>query len=267
MPRPTWSGAISFGLVNVPIKLYNAASSRDISFNQLRESDGSRIKLKRFAISDEEEVTQDQLIKGYEVSPGRYVTISTEEIESLRPKGTNSIDIEEFVDLDDIDPVYFEKSYYLVPDKGAAKPYALLRAAMLKANKVGLGRVVMRNKQYIAAIRPAGKALALATLYLADEVVPQSALDGLPEVDVELSERELTMAEQLITMLEGEFEPEKYQDDYRLKLMELIDKKAAGEEVVFEAAEERPSKVVDLMAALEASIAAAKASRPLAASG
>jgi DNA end-binding protein Ku len=261
MPRAIWSGPISFGLVNVPVKLYTAAASRDVAFHQLRESDGSRIQQRRFAVSDGEEVTTDELVKGYEVSPGRHVMITNEELESLRPKGTQGIEIEEFVDLTEIDPVYFEKSYYLVPDKGAAKPYALLRAAMQQANKVGLGRVVMRNKQYVAAIRPAGNALSLATLYLADEVVPQSALDELPDPETELSERELSMAEQLITMLSNHFAPEQYTDDYRKKLMELIEAKAAGEEVVFQPQEDQPTKVVDLMAALQASIDAAKANR------
>ncbi len=261
MPRPTWSGAISFGLVNVPVKLYTAATSRDIQFHQLRASDGSRIQQRRFAVADGEEVTADQLVKGYEVSPGRHAVITTEELESLRPRGTNAIEIEEFVDLAEIDPVYFEKSYYLVPDKGSAKPYALLRAAMQQAGKVGIGRVVMRSKQYVAAIRPAGNALVLATLYLADEVLPQSSLDDLPGDDVDLNERELKMAEQLIAMLAGHFDPAEYEDDYRNRLMELIEAKASGEEVVFQAAEAQPGKVVDLMAALEASIAAARAGR------
>lgn len=261
MPRPTWSGAISFGLVNVPVKIYTAATSRDVQFHQLRVSDGSRIQQRRFAVADGEEVTADQLAKGYEVSPGRHVIVTTEELESLRPKGTNGIEIEEFVDLSEIDPVYFEKSYYLVPDKGAAKPYALLRAAMQQAGKVGLGRVVMRNKQYVAAIRSAGAALVLATLYLADEVLPQSSLDDLPGEEVDLSARELKMAEQLITMLAGHFDPADYEDDYRNKLMELIEAKASGEEVVFAEPESQPAKVVDLMAALEASIAAAKTGR------
>jgi DNA end-binding protein Ku len=261
MPRPNWSGAISFGLVNVPVKLYTAATSRDVQFHQLRVSDGSRIQQRRFAVADGEEVTADQLAKGYEVSPGRHVVVTSEELESLRPKGTNGIEIEEFVDLAEIDPVYFEKSYYLVPDKGAAKPYALLRAAMQQAGKVGLGRVVMRNKQYVAAIRPAGDALVLATLYLADEVLPQSSLDDLPGEEVDLSARELKMAEQLIAMLAGHFDPAEYEDDYRKKMMELIEAKASGEEVVFAEPESQPAKVVDLMAALEASIAAARAGR------
>lgn len=261
MPRPTWSGAISFGLVNVPVKLYTAASSRDVQFHQLRESDGSRIQQRRVAMADGEEVTADQLAKGYEVSPGRHVVVTPEELESLRPKGTNAIEIEEFVDLSEIDPVYFEKSYYLVPDKGAAKPYALLRAAMEKSGKVALGRVVMRNKQYVAAIRPASTALVLATLYMADEVLPQTSLDDLPGEDVEPSDRELKMAEQLITMLAGHFDPAEYEDDYRKKLMELIEAKASGQEVVVQEQEAKPGKVVDLMVALEASIASAKAGR------
>lgn len=258
MPRAIWSGAISFGLVNVPVKLFTAAVSRDVSFHQLRSSDQSRIAYRKVAASDGEEVAADEIVRGLEISPGRHVIITEEELENLRPKGSNSIDIEEFIDLEDIDPVYFEKSYYLVPEKGAAKPYALLRAAMRDKKKVGIGRVVMRNKQFIAAIRPAGRALSLATLYMADEVVDQEALEGLPSDETDVSERELRMAEQLIEMLEGDFKPEEFEDEFRQKVYDLAEKKAAGEEVVVEPAEEKPSKVVDIMAALEASIAAAR---------
>ncbi|MGK2966887.1 MAG: Ku protein [Tepidiformaceae bacterium] len=258
MPRPTWSGAVSFGLVNVPVKLYTAATSRDIRFNQLHEEDGGRIQQKRFCTIDGEEVATDQLVKGYEIAPDRYVTITQEELEGLDPKASRSIEIEEFVDLAQIDPVYFENSYYLVPDKNAGRAYALLLRAMEDTQKVALGRVVMRNKQYLVALRPAGDALSMATLYYADEVVSKTSLDGLPEADTEVSERELGMARQLIESLATDFEPAKYRDEHRERILSLIDQKATGEEIVAPKVEDEAPKVVDLMAALEASIAAAK---------
>lgn len=259
MPRPTWSGAVSFGLVNVPVKLYTAATSRDIRFNQLHEEDGGRIQQKRFCTIDGEEVAADQLVKGYEIAPDRYVTITQEELEGLDPKASRSIEIEEFVDLAQIDPVYFENSYYLVPDKNAGRAYALLLRAMEDTQKVALGRVVMRNKQYLVALRPAGDALSMATLYYADEVVPKSNLDGLSDAAVEVNERELGMARQLIESLATDFEPAKYRDEHRERILSLIDQKATGEEIVAPKVEDEAPKVVDLMAALEASIAAAKA--------
>jgi len=244
--------------VNVPVKLYTAATSRDVRFNQLHAEDGGRIQQKRFCTIDGEEVSSDELVKGYEIAPDKYVVIKPEELEALDPKASRAIEIEEFVDLADIDPVYFDNSYYLVPDKNAARAYSLLFRAMDEAKKVALGRVVIRNKQYLVALRPAGEALSMATLYYADEVVPQSSLDGLPEANAEVNERELTMAKQLIESLSTEFDPSKYKDDHRERILELIDKKAAGEEVVAPTVEEETPKVVDLMAALEASIAAAK---------
>jgi DNA end-binding protein Ku len=258
MPRAMWSGAISFGLVNVPIKMYTAARSQDVRFNQLHEPDMSRIRIKRFCIEEDTEVPPEEIVRGYEVSPDSYVTVSDEEMDALAPTVTSGIEIEEFVDLSEIDPVFFENSYYLVPDKGGAKAYALLRAAMRDANKIALGRVVLRSKQYLVALRPAGKALSLSTLYYPDEVVAQDELDGLPGEDVKASERELTMAQQLIEALSNEFEPDKYHDEYREQLLALIDEKASGAKVV--RLPEKPSAppVKDLMSALEASIAAAK---------
>ena len=185
MPRAMWTGAISFGLVNVPVKMFSAARSKDIGFNQLHESDGSRIQMKRFCAEEEKEVSFGEIVKGYEVSPDRYVMITPEELDALAPEVSRGIEIEEFIDLADIDPVYYESSYYLTPDKGGAKPYALLRQAMDSAKKVAIGRVVLRSKQYIVALRPTGDALCMSTLYYADEVVGQDSLDELPdEIDV-----------------------------------------------------------------------------------
>lgn len=259
MPRAMWSGAISFGLVNVPIKMFTAARSQDVRFNQLHAKDMSRIKLKKFCAAEDIEVEGDEIVRGYPIGGDQYVVVTDEEMEALAPRVTSGIEIEEFVDLSEIDPVYFENSYYLVPEKNGVKPYALLFNAMSKANKIALGRVVLRQKQYLVAIRPAGRALSMSTLYYPDEVVSQEELEGLPTGEVEASERELAMAQQLIDALSNEFEPEKYHDEYREQLLALIEQKAQGAEVV--ELPERPvaaSNVTDLMAALEASIAAAK---------
>jgi DNA end-binding protein Ku len=257
VPRPIWSGAISFGLVNVPVKLYSAVSSKDVRFHQLEAKTKSRIKQKRVSAETGEEVPYDDIIKGYELSPNTYVPITPQELESLDPKATKTIDIEDFVDLDQIDPIYYERPYYLVPDKGGAKAYALLRNAMRETNKVGIARMVLRTKQYLAAIRPKDKALVIETMLFADEIVSDDELD-LPDEDVEVAPREEKMARQLIDSLTTEFEPDKYRDEYRERVLELVEQKAAGQEIVVEEAGEEPAKVVDLMAALEASLAAVK---------
>jgi DNA end-binding protein Ku len=257
VPRPIWSGAISFGLVNVPVKLFSAVSPKDVRFHQLDAKSNARIRQKRVSSATGEEVPYDQIVKGYELGPDTYVTITPEELDALDPKATKTIDIEDFVDLDTIDPVYFERPYYLVPDKGGTKAYALLREAMRETNKVGIARVVLRTKQYLAAIRPKGDALVLETMLFPDEVVPDEELD-LPRDEVEVSEREQKMARQLIDSLSSDFEPDKYHDEYRERVLELIEQKASGQEIVVEEQTEEPAKVVDLMAALEASLAAVK---------
>ena len=257
MPRPIWSGAISFGLVNVPVKLYSATSSKDVRFHQLDGKSKSRIRQKRVSVATGEEVPFEDLVKAYEIAPDNYVTITPEELDALDPKATKTIDIEDFVDLDQIDPVYYERPYYLVPDKGGQKAYALLRNAMRETNKVGIARVVLRTKQYLAAIRPKDDALVMETMLFADEVNPLDELD-LPGPDVDVTEREEKMARSLIDSLTTEFEPEKYRDEYRERVLELIEQKASGQEIVVEEAAEEAPRVVDLMAALEASLAAVK---------
>jgi DNA end-binding protein Ku len=257
MPRSIWSGSISFGLVNVPVKLTTAVSPKDVRFNQLHAKDGARIQQKRFCSQEGEEVPYDEIVKGYEISPGQYVVVEPDELASLDPKATHTIDIEEFVDLDQIDPIFFDHPYYLVPEARAQKPYALLVQAMERSRKVAIARLVLRTKQYLAAVRAKDGALVLATLLYDDEVLPIEDLD-LPGLETEISEKELAMAEQLIESLTEKFEPEKYHDEYRERVIELIEQKAAGQEVVLQPVAEAPEKVVDLMAALEASLAAAK---------
>ncbi|MBV9213829.1 MAG: Ku protein [Actinobacteria bacterium] len=258
MPRSIWTGAISFGLVNVPVKLYSAVSKKTVRFHQLHETDGVRIQQKRVCPADGEEVAWDDIVKGYEISPDRYVVVTSEELEALDPKKTRTIDIEEFVELDEIDPLYYDHPYFLLPGQGATKPYKLLVTAMEKAGKVAIARVVIRTKEQLVAIRPLGEVLAMATMNFHDEVVDPESFDDAPGDDVETTKREVDMAEQLIESLTAEeFDPEKYHDTYREAVLDLIEKKAEGQEIVLQPAEE-PEKVPDLMAALEASLAAAK---------
>jgi Ku protein, prokaryotic len=258
MQRPIWSGALSFGLVNVPVKLYNAVKKRTVSFHQLRAADGCRVRLKKVCAADGAEVTAANIVKGYEISPDRYVTISAEELATLYPQASRSIEIEDFVRLEEIDPLYFEQSYYLIPDKGAAKSYKLLLTAMRDAGRVAVARFVLRNREYLATLRPAGAVLSLATMHFADEIVPQEELEGVPGDEITSSERELTMAGQLIESLTAAFDPQKYHNEYYRRVMELIERKAEGQEIVAKPAAEEGGKVIDLMAALEASLAAVK---------
>jgi len=259
MPRSIWSGAISFGLVNVPIKLYSAVSRKTVRFHQLNRETGVRIQQKRVDPSTGEEVSYDSIVKGYELTKDHYVIVTPEELEALDPEKTRTIDIEDFVDLEDIDPVYYDQPYYLVPDKGATKAYALLLNAMKESGKVAIARVVIRTKEALVAIRPAGDVLMMETMIFADEVVGADQIDELPEAsDLKASDRELAMAQQLIASLATEFEPGRYHDEYREKVLDLVERKAQGEEIAVQPEAERPSKVPDLMAALEASLAAVK---------
>ena len=258
MARSIWGGAISFGLVNVPVKLFTAVRKKDVRFNQLHAKDGGRVYQKRVCSIDGEEVPYEEVAKGYDLGNEQFVMIEPEELEQLDPESTHTIDIQDFVHLDQIDPLFFDSSYYVVPDQRGGKAYRLLLEAMRESGKVGIAKVVMRTKQYLVAIRPVGEALVMSTMNFADEVVPQEELDGLPGPTHDVSERELKMAQQLIEALTGDFDPEKYSDDYREQVLELIERKAEGQEVVAQPAAEQPKPVVDLMAALEASLAAAK---------
>jgi DNA end-binding protein Ku len=262
MPRPIWSGSISFGLVNVPVKLHTAVSQKDVRFHQLHAPDNSRIKQKRVCAADGAEVPYEEIVKGYEIGPDQYVVVEPHELEELDPKATHTIDIEEFVHLDQIDPIFFERPYYVAPEERAAKPYRLLVEALEQSDKVAIARFVMRTKQYLAALRAVDGLLVLSTMLYADEVVSTEEIKALIGEDVELTERELKMAQQLVDSLTvDDFEPEKFKDEYREKVLEMIEQKAAGEVVMAPAAEAEPTRVVDLLAALEASVAAAKAAK------
>ncbi len=262
MARAIWTGSISFGLLNVPVRLYSAVSSRSISFRELREKDGSRVRHKRVAEEDGEEVAYDEIVKGYEIAPDQYVVMTRDELGALDPKKTKTIEIEDFVDLDQIDPIYFNQPYYIGPAQGAERAYALLTQAMAEQRKVAVARFVMRNKESLAAIRASndGEVLTLATMRFADEVVPASDLeDVLGEREVEPKKREIEMAKALIDSLATDFDPTSYKDEYREQLMSLIERKAEGKSIVSTDSEEpTPTKAPDLMAALEESLAAIK---------
>jgi DNA end-binding protein Ku len=259
MPRSIWSGAISFGLVNVPVKLYSAVSRKTVRFNQLNEKTGNRIQQKRVDPDSGEEVPYEQIVKGFELTKDRYVIVTPDELDALDPERTRTIQIEDFVDQSEIDPIYYDHPYYLVPDKGAGKAYGLLLNAMEASDKVAIARVVLRSKEQLVAIRPAGDLLMMETMIFHDEVVPHDEIDDLPEAsDLKVSDREVQMAQQLIDSLSGDFDPSKYRDEYRDKVLELIERKAQGEEIAVQPEAPQPAKVPDLMAALEASLAAVK---------
>jgi DNA end-binding protein Ku len=262
MPRAMWSGAISFGLVNIPIKLFNAVSRKNVHFNQIDTRTGSRVQYRKVSAADGEEVPSEQIAKGYQLPSGEYVLVGDDELAALDPEATRSIDIEQFVDLDEIDPIYYDSAYYVAPDKGAAKPYALLTRAMEEQNKVAIARFVMRSKQYLAALRPTDGVLVMSTMVYADEVNDANELlDGEKAAEADVSDRELKMATQLVESLTEPFEPERYEDTYRNEVLDLIDRKAAGEEIVAAPTPVAEDKVVDLMAALEASVRDAKSAR------
>lgn len=254
MPSTIWGGSINFGLVSMPVKLTPATRSRDVSFNQLEAETGARIRYRRVSEATGEVVPNDRIVKGFEIAKGRYVMIEATELAALAPKATHTIEIEDFVDLDDIDPIYFQNPYYVLPDKNAVKPYRLLLQAMTELRKVAIGRVVMRAKERLVAIRPLDGLLCVETMRYADEVIPVAEIGGIPGADLEIDDREMAMARQLIESLADDFNAEKYRDEYREQVLDLIDRKAAGEEIVAEPESEAPAKVLDLMAALEASL-------------
>ena len=263
MPRAIWSGAISFGLVNIPIKLYAAVSRKTVHFNQLDSRTGARIKLKKVSAADGDEVPAEAIVKGYELASGEYVTIDEDELAALDPAASRTIDIEEFVDLADIDPLFYDSAYYVAPDKATLKPYALLTQAMEESGKVGIARFVMRSKQYLCTVRPKDGALVLSTMVYADEVNDPAEIGEIAGLDdVEVTKKELDMARSLIASLSEEFDADRFQDTYRNRVLELIEQKAAGKtEIVAPPAALTEDKVVDLMAALEASVKEAKAAR------
>ena len=259
MPRAIWSGAISFGLVNIPVKLYSAVSRKTVRFNQLDGKDGTRIQQRRVNPSTGDEVPYERIVKGYELSPDRYVVIKPEELDAVEPRKTHMIEIEDFVEIEQIDPIFYDHPYYLAPGKGATKAYALLLKAMEESGRVGIARVVIRSKEQLVALRAQDGVLHMETMLFGDEVVPPGSLDEIPDADeLEASAREVKMAGELIESLASDFDPDKYRDSYREQVLDLIERKAEGEEIAVQPQEEERPEVPDLMAALEASIASAK---------
>jgi DNA end-binding protein Ku len=262
VPRPIWSGAISFGLISIPIRLFPAVRKKNVSFNQIDSETGSRVKMKRVSAETGEEVAYDDIVKGYEVTKGNYVVITDEEMSSLDPKKSRTIDIVEFVQLSEIDPVYFDSAYVIAPDELSAKAYAVLEQAMESAGMVAIASFVMRTKQYLCAVRAADGKLLLSTMVYGDEVADFNEIEAFEHLeDVEVKPAELAMAEQLIESLTEPFEPTKFEDDYRQRVLDLIQAKVDGEELAPIEDEEPTAQVIDLAAALEASVAAAKAAR------
>jgi DNA end-binding protein Ku len=257
MARAIWSGSISFGLLNVPVRMYSAVARRNIALREIRESDSARIKHRRVAEGTDEEVPYDEIIKAYELTPGQYVPLTKDEMAALAPEKTRAIDVQDFVALDEIDPMYFDSPYYLGPADGAEKAYGLLAKAMKASGRVAIARFVLRNKEHLAAIRSDGNVLTLTTMRFADEVVPVEELEILPDKASKPAKREQEMAEQLIESLSTDFEPKDYHDEYREQLLALIERKAEGKKIVASEAEApKATKAPDLMAALEESIAA-----------
>jgi DNA end-binding protein Ku len=261
MARSIWTGAISFGLVTVPVKLYSAVNRKTVRFHQLSGKSGVRIAQKRVDPSTGDEVAFDEIVKGFELTPDRYVVVEPGELETLQPKKTKTIEIEDFVELSDIDPIYYDHPYYLAPGTGGAKPYRLLVEAMRETDRVAIARVVIRSKEALVALRPMGDhVLGMSTMLFPDEVVDPDSIDEIAATaDVEVTDRELDIAKQLVESLAGPFDASKYHDTYRQEVLDLIERKAAGEEIAVQpAAEEDEEPVPDLMAALKASLDAVR---------
>jgi DNA end-binding protein Ku len=261
MARSIWTGAISFGLVTVPVKLYSAVNRKTVRFHQLNGKSGVRIAQKRVDPTTGDEVAYDDIVKGFELTPDRYVVVEPGELETLQPKKTKTIEIEDFVELSDIDPIYYDHPYYLAPGAGGAKPYRLLVEAMRETERVAIARVVIRSKEALVALRPMGDhVLGMSTMLFPDEVVEPDGIDEISATaDVAVTDRELDIAKQLVESLAGPFDASKYHDTYRQDVLDLIERKAAGEEIAVQpAADEDEEPVPDLMAALKASLDAVR---------
>jgi DNA end-binding protein Ku len=261
MARAIWTGAISFGLVTVPVKLYSALDRKSVRFHQLSSKSGVRVAQKRVDPQSGDEVPYADIVKGYEIAPDRYVVIEPGELDALEPKKTKTIEIEDFVELSQIDPVFYDHPYYLAPGPGGAKPYRLLLEAMRETGRVAIARVVIRSKEQLVALRPIGDALGMATMLFADEVLPPERVDEIAEAaQVKTTRRELDVAEQLIDSLAADFEPDKYSDTYRQQVLTLIERKAEGKQIAVQPApEEVAAPAPDLMSALKASLDAVRA--------
>ncbi|HVX85917.1 MAG TPA: Ku protein [Phycisphaerae bacterium] len=262
MARSIWTGSLSFGLVNIPVKLITAVREERVAFHLLHDQDKVRLRQKMVCPEDGTEVHREHMIKGYEISPERYVVVTDSELEAVAPKSSRVIEIQDFVNLSDIDPVYFDRPYYLLPQQHAEKAYRLLAEAMEQTGKVGIAKFTMRSKEYLAALRPSEGVIVLETMHFSGEVTPTKKVDDAPR-EVKVDQRELSVAEKLIQSLSTDFKPEQYHDEYRDRVMELIQKKAHGEHIVVQPKHaEHETRAADLMAALEASLNKARRKGP-----
>lgn len=255
MARAIWKGSISFGLVNIPIALYPATRGEELKFRLLRKTDLSPVNYKRVAEKDGKEVPWDQIVKGYEYEKGKYVVLQDEDFQRVDIEATQTVDIQDFVELDEIDPIFFYKPYYLEPQKGGDKAYALLRDALKDIKKVGVAKVVIKTREYLAGVKPEDGALVLELMHFADELADTSKLH-IPK-KVEVGKREMTMAKSLIDSMSSKWNPEKYKDDYREALMEVIEEKveAGGKEIEEKPRKApKPTKVIDLVSVLQKSL-------------
>ncbi len=259
MARSMWKGALSFGLVSVPVKLYGAITSKTVRFHQLHSADHGRVKQKRVCSLDGEEVPYEEVVKGYEIAPERYVVVEDSELATLAPEATHTIEIEDFVEMQEIDSIYLDQPYYIVPDRGGERPYGLLLQAMRDTGKVAIARVVLRSRERLVAVHPHGELLLMTTMNYADEVNPTSELDELGGEQAKVAGRELDVAKSLIESLAAPFEIDRYRDTYRDAVLELVERKARGEQIV---AEPVPAggelQAPDLMSALQASLERAR---------
>ena len=255
MARAIWSGTISFGLVSVPVKVFTAVREHTVHFHQVEKSTGSRIRYEKVSERSGEQVPADQIGLGYQLPKSRLVTVDPGQIDELRPRSTRAIEIEDFVDIAEIDPAFYDRTYWLAPDgEAAARPYSLLARAMIDRKQVGIGTVVMRNKQYLAAIRPRQDVLALSTMHFADELVSPSDAADLPPKGVTPDPKEVRLAIQIIDALSTSWDPRRYRDTYTDQVKELIERQAAGKKMVVEQAPVQEADMTDLVAALEASL-------------
>src|SRR3984957_813754 len=259
MARTIWKGSLSFGLVNVPVGLYPATQDKAIHFNQLEEGTSDRIRYKKVNERTGKEVEASRIVKGFDLGGGEYVILTDDELASAEPQRSRLIEITDFVDLDAIDPVFYRSTYYLAPEgEAAGKAYALLRQVMLDSNKVAIGTLVMRNKEYPVAIRPDDDVLKLETMYFSDEIrSPTKELPDLPEAS-EVSDREVSMAKLLLESMESDWDPNRYHDTHRQKVEDLVEAKRQGNEIVVGSVEVPTTKVADLMEVLSASLASVK---------
>ncbi|MEO8096666.1 MAG: Ku protein [Acidobacteriota bacterium] len=254
MASTVWKGHLTFGLVSFPVKLYSAARSESISFNQLHKHDGSRIKQVLFCQAEDKPIPRSEIVKGFEYEKDRYVVIEDEEVKKVAPPSAKVMEILEFVKTDEVDPIYLETSYYMAPDEAGEKPYALLFEALKNSGRVGVARIAMHNREHIVILRPGKNGVLMHTMYFSHEI------RKVDEFRTDLSlvkEKELTLASSLIEALAADFEPEKYVDHYRDNLLRMIEQKKAGQEVIA-TPEPQQAKVIDIMEALKASLAAAR---------